>query len=381
MKRKCRKVHRKIKRHVSTNREVQPIDVSTSKKIQQQSNVVIKLPNLTDLEKAVNETVIGQEGVVKSVCTKIYEGLCFPNLKKNILLVGKSGTGKTEIVRQLAENLKVPCTIEDSTRYTEDGFVGSNVTSMISNLIREADGNLVLASQGIIFVDEIDKKAARHEFSSEVNKQGVLKGLLKMVEGTDVQIPDPDDPFKMFGSHETIKFNTSNIIFIFGGAFAGLDKIREERLKKSTKIGFASAEANHIVINNYMNTTFTKEDLIQYGLPAEFVGRISNIYETRELQIDDLRKILEYSKKSEFKKYESVFKSCGIELVYSKRLFELIAVKAKTTSTGARELNSLVSHVFEHIMYDAFSTAVIGNCSKCILEDDIVNDNTKYRWE
>lgn len=350
----------------------------------QKENVVqeikIILPNLELLEKEVNKTVIGQEAVVKSICTKIYEGLCFPQLKSNILLVGKSGTGKTEIIRQLAENLSLPLTIEDATRYTEDGYVGASVTDIITNLINEANGNLVLASRGIVFIDEIDKKASTGENYNEVNKGGVLKGLLKIVEGTDVIIPNPNEPSFLFGAESTIKFDTSNIIFIFGGAFEGLQEIREQRLKKR-KIGFASAEENQIVINNYLNTSFIKEDLVKYGLPTELVGRISNIYETRELQVEDLSKILSHSKKSEFRKYEKIFKNGKIKLIYSKKLFTLIAEDAKKASTGARELNSMVSYIFEKIMYDAFTTVPGNKYTKCILDDEIVKDNTKYHWE
>ena len=130
-----------------------------------------------------------------------------------------------------------------------------------------------------------------------------------------------------------------------------------------------------------MNTTFIKEDLIQFGLPAEFVGRLSSIYETRELQIEDLKNIISRSKKSEFRKYERIMKEYGIELIYSDSLFELIAKNAKKSATGARELNSFISHIFEKIMYDFLSNEKIRNSKKCILSDDIVNDNTKYCWE
>ena len=387
MKRKCRRSYRIRNSYVPQRLqtkvaipEEKPKEVKAKAVMQPQEGIIIKLPNLADIEKAVNETVIGQENVVRSVCTKVYEGLCFPMLKRNVLLVGKSGTGKTEIIRQLSENLHLPCTIEDATRYTEDGYVGASVSDMISNLLKEANGNMILASRGIIFIDEIDKKASRNDFYSGVNKEGVLKGLLKIVEGTVVQISNPNYTFDMEPEKMTIKFDTSNIIFIFGGAFEGLAQIKEKRLKKQTQMGFASADANHIVVNNYMNTSFTKEDLIEYGLPAELVGRISNIYETRELQIDDLRKIIDVSKKSEFRKYERVLTSCGKKLIYSDELFKLIAENAKRSSTGARELNSLISHIFERIMYDILGNAEVDKYTKCILDNEIVSDNTKYHW-
>ena len=354
---------------------------SSKRKNYTQKDMLTNLPKLTNLEKAVNSTVIGQEDVVRTVCTKIYESLHFPQLKSNILLVGKSGTGKTEIIRQIAEKLNIPCIIEDSTRYTEEGYVGASVNDMIKNLIKQADGNLFKASRGIIFVDEIDKKISTGDKQSEISREGVLKALLKMVEGVKLEFPNPNYTYDQPSSMEKIKFDTSNIIFIFGGAFAGLDKIWEKRLKNNNKIGFISSEANHIVTNNYMNTSFTKEDLIQYGLLAEFVGRISSIYETRELQVEDLKKIIAYSKKSEFRKYQNILREYGIKLVYSDSLFELIAKNAKKTATGARELNSLISHIFERIMYDILSSAKIRKCTKCILKDEIVTDNTRYCWE
>ena len=346
-------------------------------------DILNRLPQLSEIEKKINATVIGQEDAVKSICTKVYQSLYFPNTKSNILVVGRSGTGKTEIVRQLSAYIKIPCTIEDATKYTEEGYVGGSVTDMIENLVQEANGDIKLASRGIIFIDEIDKKTSRNNYYHDpVTKEGVLKSLLKIIEGTKVYIRNPNFSYNSYDDKEEISFDTSRIIFIFGGAFEGLKEVRQKRLKKNTRLGFASAEGNHIAaISSYMNTSFAKEDLIEYGLPAEFVGRISSIYETRELEVEDLRKILDVSKKSEFRKYERIIKKSGIELIYSDRLFELIASNAKKASTGARELNSLVSHIFERIMYDILSNAKIGRFKKCILDDEIVFDNTKYHFK
>ena len=370
MKSKCRSI---------SNNKAQTANQKLNKRI------ISDLPNLVDLEKAINSVVIGQEQVVRAICTKIYETLCFPQLKTNILLVGKSGTGKTEIIRQLSQNLNIPFVIEDSTRYTEEGYIGGDIRDMITHLLEEADWDIEKASRGIIFIDEIDKKTSRGKDDRiEVSREGVLKGLLKMVEGTHMYIKNksPYDDYDEDYYEDTIKFDTSNVIFIFGGAFVGLDKIREKRLKQNVTIGFSSPiEENHIVTNNYMNTTFTKEDLIEYGLLTELVGRIQSIYETRELQVEDLKKILSHSKKSEFRKYKKIFKSYGMRIVYSENLFQLIAENAKKTATGARELNSIVSYIFERIMYDILSNERMGKYTKCVLDDEIVKDNTKYHWE
>lgn len=376
MKKKTRKV-KKLKVKVSTksdkNVEMQPKQEELSEKS------VIKLPTLCDLESTVNATVIGQEQIVKSICTKIYEGICFPNIKNNILIVGKSGTGKTEIVRQIANNLEFPLVVEDATRFTQEGYVGASVDEMIYDMIREANNNISLAQRGIIFVDEIDKKANKYANYSDISKGDVLKSLLKIMEGTKVQIDNPnfwENPAK---NELRISFDTSNLIFIFGGAFEGIDKIRDKRLKQSSGIGFSSIEEKAIVINNNSLKSFTKEDLIEYGMPTEFIGRITNIYETNNLDESNLVKILANSKGSIFKKYEAIFKAADIQLEYPKTLFLNIAQKAKMYPTGARELNSQVSYIFEGIIYDLLNNKK--DYKKCVLEEGILNDNKKYHWE
>lgn len=376
MKKKTRKV-KKLKVKVSTksdkNVEMQPKQEELSEKS------VIKLPTLCDLESTVNDTVIGQEQIVKSICTKIYEGICFPNIKNNILIVGKSGTGKTEIVRQIANNLEFPLVVEDATRFTQEGYVGASVDEMIYDMIREANNNISLAQRGIIFVDEIDKKANKYANYSDISKGDVLKSLLKIMEGTKVQIDNPnfwENPAK---NELSISFDTSNLIFIFGGAFEGIDKIQDKRLKQSSGIGFSSIEEKAIVINNNSLKSFTKEDLIEYGMPTEFIGRITNIYETNNLDESNLVKILANSKGSIFKKYEAIFKAADIQLEYPKTLFLNIAQKAKMYPTGARELNSQVSYIFEGIIYDLLNNKK--DYKKCVLEEGILNDNKKYHWE
>lgn len=378
MKKKTRKV-KKLKVKVSTelnkNVEIQPKQEELSEKS------VIKLPTLCDLESTVNATVIGQEQIVKSICTKIYEGICFPNIKNNILIVGKSGTGKTEIVRQIANNLNFPLVIEDATKFTQEGFVGSSVDEMIYDIMSAANNNINMAQRGIVFVDEIDKKANQNGNMnySDISKGDVLKSLLKIMEGTTIKIVNPNFYIDQNESKAYFLFDTSNLIFIFGGAFEGIDKIREKRLKKSSCIGFSSIEEKPIVINNDSLKSFTKEDLIEYGMPTEFIGRITNIYETNNLDENNLVKILATSRGSIFKKYEAIFKAAGIELEYPKDLFLNIAKKAKMYPTGARELNSQVSYIFEGIIYDLLNNKK--DYKKCVIEEGILNDNKKYHWE
>lgn len=350
---------------------------SNVKKVQ--NNVVIMLPLLSELESNVNETIIGQEEIVRAICTKVYEGICFPNMKGNILIIGKSGTGKTEIVRQIANNLKFPLTIEDATRYTQAGYAGASVDEMIYNIISAANGNIELAKRGIIFIDEIDKKASSNGMVSDISKGDVLKSLLKIIEGTIMELDNPAYHLNPETEKPTISFDTSSLIFIFGGAFEGLDKVKEKRIKSGTKIGFSLPKENTIVTNRDCKPTFTKEDLIEYGLPAEFVGRIANIYETNDLSAEDLEKILKQSKKSIFRQYENIFRASEIELEYPNDLLYNIAQRAKKYSTGARELNSQVSYIFERIMYDMLNGKV--DSKKCVLEENIISDNKKFHWE
>lgn len=372
------KKSRKVKKVRIVNKKDEKTSNKMMKPKELSNKTVIIIPLLADLENKVNETVIGQEQIVKSVCTKIYESICFPNIKNNILIVGKSGTGKTEIVRQIAKNLNFPLVIEDATEFTQEGYVGASVNDIIYNILEKANGDIELAKRGIIFIDEIDKKATRGRESSDISKGDVLKSLLKIIEGTVLRIENPNYYKNPENESYQIEFDTSNLIFIFGGAFEGIEKIKERRLKKATNIGFSSIEENSIIINNNTITSFTKEDLIEFGLPAEFVGRVTNIYETNKLTEKDLVKILKYSKESIFKKYENILIASKIELEYPENLFENIAKRACTFPTGARELNSQVSYIFEGIIYDVLNNKK--EYKKYILEEEILTNNTKYRW-
>lgn len=323
-----------------------------------------KIPKIQNVEKTVLQSIIGQDRQVRQIITAIYRAINFKSIKSNVLIIGSSGTGKTETIRQVAKRLHIPYTIEDATKYTQEGYYGADVNDMIYNLIENAKKDMEKAQNGIIIIDEIDKKAG-HE-AHDVSGTEVLKSLLKIIEGTTIKIPSPDDQF----AEELIDFDTKNIIIIFLGAFSGLDKIRDKRLN-TNPLGF--------VTNNQEKkekSRFLKQDLVEYGMPEEFVGRIDTIIEMNKLTKQDLASILRRSKLSIFRRYQSELREKGITLSYCDKLFDCIAEESLALDTGARELSNTVNYIFENIMYDILANP--GKYSKCTLELDIVHDNTRY---
>ena len=178
-----------------------------------------KIPEIQNVEKTVLQSIIGQDKQVRQIITAIYRAINFKTIKSNVLIIGSSGTGKTETIRQVAKRLHIPYTIEDATKYTQEGYYGADVNDMIYNLLENAEMEMERAQNGIIIIDEIDKKAGHEEH--DVSGTEVLKSLLKIIEGTRIKIPSPDDPF----AEEVVDFDTKNIIIIFLGAFSGLEKI------------------------------------------------------------------------------------------------------------------------------------------------------------
>ena len=325
----------------------------------------VNIPSIKSIETEVLECIVGQDKQVRQIITAIYRNIEFENMKTNLLVIGNSGTGKTETVTQIAKRLNIPYTVEDATKYTKEGYYGEDVENMIYNLLDNANQNVERAQHGIIIIDEIDKKAGHADY--DISGTDVLKSLLKIIEGTTIKMQNAEDPF----SDEMIDFNTKDIIIIFLGAFSGLEKIRDKRLN-STPLGFSSNT------NELKNTKsrYLKKDLVEYGMPEEFVGRIDTIIEMNKLNKENLIAILEASKLSIFRIYESELKKKGIVLNYNPKLFEAIAEESLALDTGARELKNTVNYVFENIMYDVISNP--NKYSKCTLDSDIVHDNTKY---
>ena len=323
-----------------------------------------EIPELKELEKNVLQYIVGQDEQVRQIITAIYRKLVFQTIKSNVLIIGNSGTGKTATVKQIVQLLGLPCTIEDATKYTQEGYYGADVNEMVFNLIENADYDIVKAQNGIIVIDEIDKKANSGD-QHDVAGAEVLKSLLKIIEGSTVMVPTPD-----YFMGELIPFDTSNLIIIFMGAFPGLNRIRDLRLNKNS-MGFARNE-----VKQGESTKFLKQDLVRYGLPEEFVGRIDTIIEMNKLAEKELVQILKQSKLSIFRTYEKELKRIGIELEYDQSLFAEIAKASLVLDTGARELSNTVNHIFEHIIYEVLANPE--KYTKCILLPGIVEDNTKF---
>lgn len=323
-----------------------------------------EIPNLKRLEKNVLQYIIGQDAQVKRIITSIYRSIKFKTIKSNVLIIGPSGTGKTETIKQIAKKLNLPYTIEDATKYTKEGYYGGDVIDIIYNLIENADYDIEKAEHGIIVIDEIDKKVSNEQ--EDISGTDVLKSLLKIIEGTKIKIDIPE-------CFEIEDFNTENLIIIFSGAFIGLDKIRNERIHKK-HMGFLETETDK---ETDTKRNYIKEDLVKYGLIDEFVGRIDTIIEMNQLTKENLVDILKTSKLSIFRKYKNELKKLGVKLYYKRDLYERIAEKCVNLSTGARELSNVVNNIFENIIYEVLSEPK--KYHKCVLDSEIVEDNTKYK--
>ena len=290
--------------------------------------------------------------------------------KSNVLMIGPTGSGKTLLAKSVAKYLNVPFVVADATSLTEAGYVGDDVESMISMLLAMAEGDIALAERGIVFIDEIDKIARKGESTSitrDVSGEGVQQALLKLVEGTKCRVNSAGNKRKNPNS-ETIEVDTTNILFIAGGAFVGLSDILRSRLQGSS-IGFG-AEVKSKNNDIDLNLT-TPEDLTKFGMIPEFIGRFTTTVSLEELNKPELVKILTEIKNSFIDQYKYIFSLDGINLEFTQEAIEQIAENCISLKTGARGLHSEVERVLLYHMFHV-SQYVGNNIKELVITKDLV---------